>query len=234
MNILPSNEKIEKYLDELADEYKTLLFKALVSRSKSVDDLSVSELLRLDNEIKKPLLEDYQKQQKRRRMLLTMGLTYMFLGFLTFIMFEIINGNFHYEMRNMGSLMSIIIGFVGLFTCILSFAMPTLSLSPNKHINGEKGQTMALLEYEVVTKWRELEGLVNDISINTNVKTPRSIIEFLADNHFVDENEYKLLKNFLKMRNDIVHSMGSEYSSDEINKLIDKIDKIIEKIKKIV
>jgi hypothetical protein len=234
MNILPNNEKIEKYLDELADEYKTLLFKALVSRSKSVDDLSVSELLRLDNEIKKPLLEDYQKQQKRRRMLLTMGLTYMFLGFLTFIMFEIINGNFHYEMRNMGSLMSIIIGFVGLFTCILSFAMPTLSLSPNKHINGEKGQTMALLEYEVVTKWRELEGLVNDISINTNVKTPRSIIEFLADNHFVDENEYKLLKNFLKMRNDIVHSMGSEYSSDEINKLIDKIDKIIEKIKKIV
>lgn len=234
MNILPNNEKIEKYLDELADEYKTLLFKALVSRSKSVDDLSVSELLRLDNEIKKPLLEDYQKQQRRRRMLLTMGLTYMFLGFLTFIMFEIINGNFHYEMRNMGSLMSIIIGFVGLFTCILSFAMPTLSLSPNKHINGEKGQTMALLEYEVVTKWRELEGLVNDISINTNVKTPRSIIEFLADNHFVDENEYKLLKNFLKMRNDIVHSMGSEYSSDEINKLIDKIDKIIEKIKKIV
>ena len=234
MNILPNNEKIEKYLDELADEYKTLLFKALVSRSKSVDDLSVSELLRLDNEIKKPLLEDYQKQQKRRRMLLTMGLTYMFLGFLTFIMFEIINGNFHYEMRNMGSLMSIIIGFVGLFTCILSFAMPTLSLSPNKHINGEKGQTMPLLEYEVVTKWRELEGLVNDISINTNVKTPRSIIEFLADNHFVDENEYKLLKNFLKMRNDIVHSMGSEYSSDEINKLIDKIDKIIEKIKKIV
>lgn len=234
MNILPNNEKIVKYLDELADEYKTLLFKALVSRSKSVDDLSVSELLRLDNEIKKPLLEDFQRQQRKRRMLLTMGLTYMFLGFLIFIMFEIVNGDFHYEMRNMGSLMSIVIGFVGLFASILSFAMPTLSLSSNKHMNGKKEETMALLEYEVVTKWRELEGLVNDISINTDVKTPRSIIGFLADNQFVDENEYKLLKSFLKMRNDIVHSAGSAYSSNEINELIDKIEKIIEKIKKIV
>ena len=28
MNITPNNEKIEKYLDELADEYKELLFNA--------------------------------------------------------------------------------------------------------------------------------------------------------------------------------------------------------------
>ena len=61
MNISPNNDKIERYLDELSDEYKILLYKALISRTKSLDDLSVSELLRLDNEIKKPLFEDYQK-----------------------------------------------------------------------------------------------------------------------------------------------------------------------------
>ena len=76
MNISPNNEKIEKYLDELADEYKILLYKALISRSKPLDDLSVSELLRLDNEIKKPLFEDYQRQQRRRRMLFILGLSY--------------------------------------------------------------------------------------------------------------------------------------------------------------
>ena len=54
MNTLSQNDKIEKYLDELADEYKVLLYNALVSRTKPLDDLSVSELLRLDNEIKKP------------------------------------------------------------------------------------------------------------------------------------------------------------------------------------
>lgn len=70
MNILPKNDKIEKYLDELADEYKVLLYNALVSRTKPLDDLSVSELLRLDNEIKKPLFEDYQKKQHRRQIIL--------------------------------------------------------------------------------------------------------------------------------------------------------------------
>ena len=33
-----------------------------------IDDISISELLRLDNEIKKPLIENYQRQQKRRKM----------------------------------------------------------------------------------------------------------------------------------------------------------------------
>ena len=62
MNISPNNEKIQKYLDELSEEYKELLFRALLERSKSIDDISISELLRLDNEIKKPLIENYQRR----------------------------------------------------------------------------------------------------------------------------------------------------------------------------
>ena len=85
MNITPNNEKIERYLDELADEYKELLFNALISRTKDLDNLSVSELLRLDNEIKKPLFENYQRQQRRRKMLQIAGLTYMLLGGLIFV-----------------------------------------------------------------------------------------------------------------------------------------------------
>ena len=84
VNILPKNDKIEKYLDELADEYKVLLYNALVSRTKPLDDLSVSELLRLDNEIKKPLFEDYQKKQHRRQLFLIAGLIYMFTGVFLF------------------------------------------------------------------------------------------------------------------------------------------------------
>ena len=64
MNISPNNEKIQKYLDELSNEYKELLFVALLERSKSIDDISISDLLRIDNEIKKPLLTGYQKQQR--------------------------------------------------------------------------------------------------------------------------------------------------------------------------
>ena len=100
MNISPNNDKIEKYLDELADEYKVLLYKALISRTKSLDDLSVSELLRLDNEIKKPLFEDYQRKQRRRRTLLIAGLTYMVMGVVLYLFTKIVFGDYQYSREN--------------------------------------------------------------------------------------------------------------------------------------
>ena len=100
MNILPKNDKIEKYLDELADEYKVLLYNALVSRTKPLDDLSVSELLRLDNEIKKPLFEDYQKKQHRRQLFLIAGLIYMFTGVFLYFLQKVIWSDFVYKKYN--------------------------------------------------------------------------------------------------------------------------------------
>lgn len=234
MNISPNNEKIEKYLNELSDEYKELLFKALVARSKSLDNLSVSELLRLDAEIKKPLLEDYQRQQKRRKMLLLMGITYMFLGLFMFVLFQMINSDFMYNSNSIFLMMSVVIGFVGAIVSVLSFALPTIRTSSTRNMVNDKRETSTLLEYEAIAKWRELEGIANDISIASDVKTPRSIIEFLSENQFIDSDEYTILKDFLKMRNNIVHSTDSIYSETEIKDLVSKIDKIIDKIKKIV
>jgi hypothetical protein len=234
MNISPNNEKIEKYLDELSDEYKELLFKALVSRSKSLDNLSISELLRLDSEIKKPLFEDYQRQQKRRKKLLVLGLTYMFFGFSMFVVFQIISSDLMYDSNGIFLIMSVIIGLVGGIVSAYSFALPTIRTSSSTHMVSDKKETSVLFEYEAITKWRELEGIVNDISISSNVKTPRSIIEFLFESQFIGNEEYDILKDFLKMRNDLVHSTGSKYSEEQINNMVSKIDKIIGRIKKIV
>jgi hypothetical protein len=232
MNISPSNEKIEKYLDELASEYKMLLYKALVSRSKPLDELSVSELLRLDNEIKKPLFEDYQRQQRRRRMLFIIGLTYMFMGVVCYFLFKTITGE-RYDIDTVASLMSGVVGIIGMFIALYSLTSQTLSIFPKKYIKSHEKYT-ALLEYEVVAKWRELEGIVNDISLNANVKTPRSSIDFLLENHFIDEKEHIVLKDFLKMRNNIVHSSNNSYSESEIKEIIDEVNKIIDRIKKIM
>ena len=234
MNISPNNEKIEKYLEELSDEYKELLFKALVSRSKSLDDLSISELLRLDSEIKKPLFEDYQRQQKRRKKLQVMGLAYMSLGVYMFVMFQMFSSDLMYNSNGIFLIMSATIGFVGAIIIVFSFTLPTIRTSYSTHMVSDKKEKSVLFEYEAITKWRELEGIVNDISINSNVKTPRSIIDFLSDNHFIDNEEYDILKNFLKLRTDLVHSTGSNYSEEEIKNMVSKIDKIIGKIKKIV
>ena len=234
MNITPNNEKIEKYLDELADEYKELLFNALISRTKDLDNLSVSELLRLDNEIKKPLFENYQRQQRRRKMLQIAGLTYMLLGGLIFVVYELLDSNFMYGTHDIISLISVVIGFMGLFISIFSFMLPTIYQSSSKNIDRTEKNNLSVLEYKVVTKWRELEGIVNDISINASVKTPRSVIEFLSESKFIDDNEYAILKEFLKMRNNIVHSAECKYSIEELKTIVEKIDKIIGKLKKIM
>ena len=234
MNITPNNEKIEKYLDELAAEYKELLFNALISRTKDLDNLSVSELLRLDNEIKKPLFENYQKQQRRRRMLQIAGLTYMLLGFMMFAVYELLDSQFIYGTHDIIPLISVVIGFMGLIIIMFSFMVPTISQSSSKNIYRKESNNLSVLEYKVVTKWRELEGIVNDISINANVKTPRSIIEFLSENKFIDDDEYSSLKEFLKMRNSIVHSAEYKYSIEEIKTSVEKIDKVIDKIKKFI
>ena len=194
MNISPNNDKIEKYLDELADEYKVLLYKALISRTKSLDDLSASELLRLDNEIKKPLFEDYQRKQRRHRTLLIAGLTYMVMGVVLYLFTKIV---FQYSIENMISLMSGIITLVGFIIAVYSFALQTLNIGTPRH-KVQTEDSSQILEYEVVTKWRELEGIVNDISINSQVKTPRSIIQFLIENQFIDDKESNILKKFLK------------------------------------
>jgi len=231
MNISPNDEKLEKYLDELADEYKKLLFSALISRSKTLDDLSVSELLRLDNEIKKPLFQDYYRLQRRRRLFFSYGLIYVLLGFLGYIFSEMITGDFLYSRERMIALVSVVVGLVGLVICVYSFVSPTLGIFSKTNTNGQRNY-IALLEYEVVAKWRELEGLVSDIGLSESKKAPRSIIDFLLENHLIDKNEYGTLKEFLKMRNNVVHSTENRYSANEIKEMIDNVDKIIEKIKK--
>jgi len=54
------------------------------------------------------------------------------------------------------------------------------------------------------------------------------------ESKFIDDDEYAILKEFLKMRNNIVHSAERRYSIEEIKTLVEKIDKIIDKLKKIV
>lgn len=235
MNVSPNNDKIEKYLDELSEEYKVLLFKALIEQSRSLDNLSVSELLRLDSEIKKPLFRNYQRQQKRRRVFLIGGLVYMFVGFFLLIFYKLIEYDNSLSPADIIPLMAMTISFVGFILTIFSFALTTLKISSTKQKADVKKDSLALLEYEVITKWRDLEGIANDISVDKGAtNTPRSVIEYLFNNQFIDGEEYGLLKQFLKMRNDIVHSTGIIYSANEIENTVNNVDHILKKLSKII
>ena len=232
MNISPNNEKIQKYLDELSEEYKELLFKALLERSKSIDDISITELLRLDNETKKPLHIDYQRQQRRRRLFITAGLTYILAGFFMYLFYSIIESDF--STNRIIPLISLVISLVGVCVVAFSFILPTTKMGTYRLSDGSKNETKKLLSYGVITQWRELEGIVNDLAENNNVSTPRSIIEYLLSNSLIDKEESDILREFLKLRNSIVHSTEVKYSTDEIKEASNKVSKIIEKLKKIL
>lgn len=234
MDNFPNDEKIEKYLDELADEYKILLYKALLERSSSLDNLSISELLRLDNEIKKPLLEDYRKKQRIRRILAGVGIFYVCVGIFLYIFSMAISVESYYSRERMMSLVSIVIAGIGVMFSIYSVTFSKIGLQAEAKTKGQSKNRTKLLEYEVVNKWRELEGIVNDISIKETTETPRSIIEFLLSNKFIDKNEYNLLKRFLQLRNSVVHSRSIEFNAQYMEEMIEKVNRIIEKIRKIV
>ena len=230
MNISPNNEKIQKYLDELSEEYKELLFKALLERSKSIDDISASDLLRLDSEIKKPLIENNQRQKKKRTTLLLSGLLYIFM----LIMYYTIKSDIFRGGDGIFLLTSVVIGIVGLYVSVLSFILPFRKANVSKYKGTSQPDTMKLLSFEVIAKWRELESIVNDMAENNSVLAPRSIIDYLLSNNFIDKDESIILREFLKMRNNIVHSSKDDLSSDDIKLALTKVDKIIVKLRKIL
>ena len=231
MEFTPKDEKIEKYLNELSEEYKELLFKALISQSNSVDDLSISELLRLDAEIKKPLHEDYARLQKRRKRLFTLGEIYIFMGFIMYVMFQIIISPGTLSLERITMLMSIIVILVGCSAVLLSFISPMTNISSKEAL---KTNDLPMLQYEVINKWRIIEGKVNDINGSSKVQTTKSIIAFLSETGLINDKDVLLLKDFLRMRNNIVHNTKAEYSEKEIKDTLAKVDTIIKKTEKLL
>lgn len=232
MNSLP-NDKIEKYLDELSNEYKKLLYIELVARTNPLDDLSVSELLRMDSEIKKYLLADYKKKQRRDYILFRLGLLYIISGAFIFLLSKVFWKNDQNGIGNILSLISCIIAFIGFIFVLYSFATQIFGVVTSKY-NASSEECSKVLEYEIVGKWRELEGIVEDISLTSQLDTSKTVIQFLAENHFIDDNEVNILRKFLKMRNNIVYATDINYTTEELKKMLGEINHIINKLEEII
>ena len=146
MRAYDNEEKIERYLDDLADEYKELLLKRLLEVSGRIENLSVSELLRIDNEVKRPLLLDYRKQQRRQRVLLMAGMIYAIMGIMLLAMFEMVD-SFRYDGM---TLVALTITFLGLMMSLISVMLPSSKyfLGKNERKNVENDR--AIWEYSVV------------------------------------------------------------------------------------
>ncbi len=225
-----NDDKIEKYINELGEEYKELLFDALLRKSDSMEDLSVSELLRIDTDVKKYLQrkEDSNKNTK----FLLLGIGYIFFGVFMYLFSEIMLK--FYDLRHISpagliQVMSVIIGLVGVIACFFSFIRQTKG---NKTFekDSEKSENIKLLEYEIISTWRELEGISNDIALKNDVIANKSVIQLLLSENLISEDERIFLTHFLKLRNSIVHDDKVGLSVQELRNEINQVNMMIEKI----
>lgn len=222
------DNKIEKYVNELGEEYKDLLFEALLKKSDSVNDLSVSELLRIDNDVKKYLRR--QDESRKNRKFFVLGVTYVAMGIFMYS-FSGIMLKF-YELRYLSSIelmqiISIVVSFVGAVVCIYPFLRGNRE---NKIYKGTSDESKKIVEYEVISKWRELEGIGNDIALKNDIITNRSVIQLLSNEDLITEDEKALLTNFLRLRNSIVHDKKIEVSLQDMVNAINDINKLIERV----
>ena len=81
-----SDEKIKRYLDELGEEYKVMLLEQLVTNSNTLEELSISELIRLDEDVKYYLRT--KDNDKRKNKYYVLGILYVFMGLFMYLFFN--------------------------------------------------------------------------------------------------------------------------------------------------
>ena len=102
------NNKIFDYLDDAAEEYKKLLLKKLIKDSRYMADITVNNLVTLDEKIKVPLRNRLENRYSRFQLL---GLLYVFIGLMLLLFSFIYNLDYLYSRDSIFSITSIVLIF---------------------------------------------------------------------------------------------------------------------------
>ncbi|WP_434296294.1 hypothetical protein [Clostridium sporogenes] len=234
MSYSTNNQKLNKYLDELAAEYRELLLKKLLENTRDMEDISISELIRIDTKIKESLMENKAKEVRKQKLLLSTGLLYITLGIFIYMFLKLKQNEF----MDIPYLLSVLISYMGMLIMIMAFLIPYFNnKSHNKSMNKINNKSDdKIVEYEVIMTWRELEGIANDLSNNHDMKPilPGKIIQLMFDEKLITKEESETLKELLNLRNNIAHSSQYCFSRQELIIILNKTKNIIEKLKKIL
>ena len=226
-----SNEKIKYILDELGEEYKSLLIEKSLDNigNVDVDNINLSELIELDIAIKKPLKTSKREQKRKRMFALTalLGLIYFMFGGVMLILS--LYRTTMYSRIPSDSL--VIVNFMGMLIFLLSVYASVFSdlkrgKSSNKDIN----------PYALFNSWKEIEALITQLTPDEYHKGPRTMVEYLSTNRMISLEDKKQILELLRIRNDIAHSSEDnlKMSKEEILQKITIADKIINDLSKLI
>ncbi|MDE6208189.1 MAG: hypothetical protein K2M73_00730 [Lachnospiraceae bacterium] len=147
------------------------------------------------------------------------------------LFFQELERSFSTEPMNMLALSFIMIGlFVSFYGIMLkNVTLKRRAFHPVKN-DSQNG-------YELVSLWKELEGLMIQLSPDNTPSSPSKLIQYLSQNNFISEKDENSIRTLLRLRNETVHSTTSprlELTHEEYSSLIKNIRYIITKLNNIV
>lgn len=229
-----SSSKLRLVINELGEEYKDLLIEKMLDdyQTTDIDSLPISQLLKLDVSVKEKLVQNKQFERKKYlyKMLSILGLCYSILGaFLLF--FQELESSFPSEPMNILALFFIMIGlFIYFYGLIFkNTTSKTISYHPKKNDSQNS--------YELVSLWKELEGLMIQLSPDNISSSPSKLIQYLLENNFISSQDADSIRVLLRLRNKIIHRTtfpNVEITYKEYSSLIKNIRNIITKLNNIV
>lgn len=228
-----TNQKFKLLLNELGEEYKDMLIEKMLREYQAIDidSLPISELLRLDTSIKEHLVQNRQMEKRKRiySMFASMGLMYTFLGiFLLF--FQEIKYSLMEEPMNM---LALILIMIGLLISVYGILLKYLDVKRKSYISIKSNTNNG---FECISLWKELEGLMMQLSPDNVPPSPSRLIQYLLENDFISSKEEDSIRDLLKLRNEAVHSTSSskhELTKEEYSSLIKNVRDIISKLSSI-
>lgn len=215
-----NQEVIGKYIDNLSDEYKTILKNTILEEKEDVYSRSVSNYLGIDNEIKMDFLSDLYKESLQNHILEIASHVVMILG-IFFMIIALVIGFNEYEGVTITGTVIWVIGII-----LLKFK----DLLKYNRIHTMRNDR-AILNYCVIITWIELEIIAANIYSKSINSPGNSIISSFLHDNYINREEAECLRDFLRMRNNIIHDTNNRYKPKEINDMLKKVQTIIKKLK---
>lgn len=226
-----SNEKLKLIIDELGEEYKDMLITKTLSSSNEVDvdEIVLSELIRVDIEVKKRLSSDKAEYKRNRTLTLIslLGLMYAMLGVFVMMFGELDE----YMFKSTTDMIAILCTAIGLFISMMSIFMK--SFPSRLHGNSTNN---SLSHYEILNKWKEIEAIIIQLTPEEKQSTLKKMMDYLEEIKILNAEDRLNINLLLNYRNRLVHSSyeKGELSSKESKELIKKADDIIQKLKLLI
>lgn len=227
-----TNRKLIVILNELAEEYKDNLLEATLSSKNEVDieNISISDLIRIDIEIKDHLKNRNRKKKvhKISTSITLLGLIYALLGLMLTIVSD---NNSHITDSSLHTVAFVCI-FAGFIVAVIGLMIGILLRTQKiqgKQINSSD------YEITIINTWRTIESLVYQISPHNDKLSLKSMLNNLEQSNLISKEELKTLNQLLLYRNKILHNAPGRIShSQEIHTLLTSAHAIISKLSNMV